>query len=137
MKLASVAALAAICATLAVAPSADSSTAPSATVENIATVLIGGVATDFEFNLYNCPAGAEMAVVQWDAEQPARPPGNGVSVGTQPFGESTGEQTQHLTLTAFGGFVAGERWVGSGTIACGDVLIPVSGSGTTKSLNGV
>jgi hypothetical protein len=84
MKLASVAALAAICATLAVAPSAGSSTAPSATVENIATELIGGVATDFEFNLYNCPAGAEMAVVQWDAEQPARPPGNGVSVGTQP-----------------------------------------------------
>ena len=137
MKLTSVAALAAIGAALAFAPSAGSSTAPTASVENIATVIIGNTATDFEFNVYDCPAGAEMAVIEWEAEQPARPPGNGVAVGTVPFGESTGEQTQHLTLTAFGGFVAGERWVGSGTVACGDVLIPVTGSGTTKSLNGV
>jgi hypothetical protein len=137
MKLTSVAALAAICAALAVVPTAGSSTAPTTSVENVATVIIGNTASDFEFNLYDCHAGAEMAVVEWEAEQPARPPGNGVSVGTVPFGESTGEQTQHLTLTAFGGFVAGERWVGSGVVACGDVLIPVSGSGTTKSVNGV
>ena len=137
MKLASVAALIMISAVLTGTSTAKSSPAPAATVENIATVIIGNTATDFEFNLYDCPAGAEMAVVEWDAEQPARAAGNGVSVGTQPFGESTGEQTQHLTLTAFGGFVAGERWVGSGIVACGDVLIPVSGSGTTKSLNGV
>jgi hypothetical protein len=137
MKLTSVAVVAAVAAALAAASSAGSSTAPTAGVENIATVVIGNTATDFEFNVYDCPAGAEMAVLEWDAEQPARPPGNGVSVGTVPFGESTGEQTQHLTLTAFGGFVAGERWVGSGIVACGDVLIPVSGSGTTKSLNGV
>jgi hypothetical protein len=42
-----------------------------------------------------------------------------------------------LTLKAGGNFVAGERWVGSGTVACGAVLIPVAGNGTTKSLNGV
>ena len=134
MKLTSVAALAAFA--LALVTGARSSTTPTATVENIATVLIGNVATNFEFNLYDCPAGAEMAVIQWDAQQPSRP-GSGVTLGTQPFGQSTGAQTQHLTLTAGGDFVAGERWVGSGIVACGAVLIPVSGSGTTKSLNGV
>ena len=136
MKLTFVAALAAICTGLATATGAGGSTTPSANVENIATVLIGNVATNFEFNLYDCPAGADMAVVEWDAQQPSRP-GSGVSLGTQPFGQSTGAQTQHLTLTAGGDFVAGERWVGSGIVACGAVLIPVSGSGTTKSLNGV
>src|SRR5436190_12109502 len=135
MKLTSVAALAAASLVMA-ANVAHSSTGPTAGVENIATVLIGNVATNFEFNLYDCPAGADMAVVEWDAQQPSRP-GSGVSLGTQPFGQSTGAQTQHLTLTAGGDFVAGERWVGSGIVACGDVLIPVSGSGTTKSLNGV
>ena len=34
-------------------------------------------------------------------------------------------------------FLAGERWVGSGLIACGPFMIPVQGSGMTKSLNGV
>ena len=136
MKLTSVAVLAAATLALTGPNVAHSSSAPSASVENIATVLIGNVATNFEFNLYDCPAGADMAVVEWDAQQPSRP-GSGVSLGTQPFGQSTGAQTQHLTLTAGGDFVAGERWVGSGIVACGDVLIPVSGSGTTKSLNGV
>src|SRR3954454_7505866 len=137
MKLTSAAALAAICAALTLAPAAGTSTSPSANVENIATVVIGFVATDFEFNVYASPAGAEMAVVEWEAEQPARGPGEGVSSGTQPFGESTGAQTQHLSLFAGGNFIAGERWVGSGIVACGGVLIPVSGSGVTKSLNGV
>jgi len=136
MKLTSVAVLAAATLALTGPNVAHSSSAPSASVENIATVLIGNVATNFEFNVYDCPAGAEMAVVEWDAQQPSRP-NSGVSIGTQPFGESTGAQTQHLTLTAGGDFVAGERWVGSGIVACGPVLIPVSGSGTTKSLNGV
>ena len=136
MKLTSVAVLAAASLAFTGANAAHSATGPTANVENIATVLIGNVTTNFEFNLYDCPAGADMAVVEWDAQQPSRP-GSGVSLGTQPFGQSTGAQTQHLTLTAGGDFVAGERWVGSGIVACGDVLIPVSGSGTTKSLNGV
>lgn len=136
MKLTSVAVLVAASLALMGANVAHSSTEPTASVENIATVLIGNVATNFEFNLYDCPAGADMAVVQWDAQQPSRP-GSGVSLGTQPFGQSTGAQTQHLTLTAGGDFVAGERWIGSGIVVCGAVLIPVTGSGTTKSLNGV
>jgi hypothetical protein len=135
MKLTIVAIAAVAVVAIAGASSAGSTTAPTADVENIATVIIGGVAVDFEFNLYNCPAGEPMAVVEWEAQQPAN--GNVVTSGTQPFGLSTGENAQHLTLTASGSFLAGERWVGSGTVACGDVLIPVSGSGTTKSLNGV
>ena len=133
MKLTTVAMAAALVA-LAGASSAGSTTTPTANVENIATVIIGGVATDFEFNLYNCPAGEPMAVVEWEAEQPN---GNTVSSGTQPFGTSSGANAQHLTLTAGGSFLAGERWVGSGIVACGAVMIPVSGSGTTKSVNGV
>jgi hypothetical protein len=134
MKLAAVAVCAAVVAALAAASSAGSTTGPTANVENIATVIIGGVATDFEFNLYDCPAGEPMAVVDWMAQQPN---GNTVTSGTQPFGASTGANTQHLTLTAAGSFLAGERWVGSGTVSCGAVLIPVEGSGTTKSVNGV
>jgi hypothetical protein len=134
MKMTTVLAVTAVLVALAGASSANSSTAPTASVENIATVIIGGVATDFEFNLYDCPAGEEMAVVEWEAQQPN---GNVVTSGTQPFGASTGANVQHLTLTAGGSFVAGERWEGSGTVSCGAVLIPVSGSGTTKSLNGV
>src|SRR4029079_3712915 len=137
MKLTTVVAAAAVIAALAAASSAHSSTGPSASVENIATVIIGNVATDFEFNVYDCPAGDEMVVVEWEAEQPARAPGEGGSGGSLSFGESTGAQTQHLTVTAGGNFIAGERWVGTGLVACGGVLIPVSGSGTTKSLNGV
>jgi hypothetical protein len=134
MKLTSVAALAAVLA-LAGASSSASSPGPTASVENIATVM-GAIVTNFEFRLYNCPAGAEMAVVEWEADQPARS-GNGVSSGTQPFGPSTGEQVQYLTLTTGGSFISGEQWVGSGTVACGAVLIPVSGSGQTVSQTGV
>ena len=137
MKLTTVVAAAAVIAALAATSSANGSTAPSANVENIATVIIGNVATDFEFNVYECPAGDEMVVVEWEAEQPARGPGEGVSVAFTSFVESTGSKTQHLTLTAGGNFIPGERWVGSGLVACGAVLIPVTGSGTTKSLNGV
>jgi hypothetical protein len=136
MRLATVAALAAVVVALAGAPSASSSTGPSADVENIATVVLTEV-TDFEFNLYDCPFGEDMAVLDWVAEQPARP-GNGAAAGgVTPFGTSSGAHTQHLTLSAGSNFVAGERWEGSGTVVCGTVLIPVSGSGTTKSVNGV
>ena len=135
MRLATVAAMAAVVVALAGASSAGSSTAPSATVENIATVVLTNV-TNFEFNLYDCPAGEDMAVVDWTAEQPARP-GNGAAAVLTPFGTSSGAHTQHLTLSAGSNFVAGERWEGSGTVACGTAMISVSGSGTTKSLNGV
>jgi hypothetical protein len=133
VKLTTVAAVAAVVVALASAPSAGSATEPTASVENIATVVIGGLVTDFEFNLYNCPAGEPMAV-EWEAQQPS---GNSVVIGVQPVGTSSGANTQHLTVSAGGDFVAGERWDGSGTVYCGVVAIPVSGSGTTKSLNGV
>ncbi len=135
MKLTTVAALAAALVALASASSAGSATAPSASVENVATVVLTEV-TDFEFNLYDCPAGLDMAVLEWTAEQPSRP-GNGAAAGLTPFGTSSGANTQHLTLSAGSNFTAGERWQGSGTVVCGTVLIPVSGSGTTKSVNGV
>ena len=135
MRLATVAAMAAVVVALAGASSAGSANAPSADVENIATVVLTNV-TNFEFNLYDCPAGDEIVIVDWLAEQPARP-GNQAEAALQPYSLSTGEQVQHLTLSAASDFIAGERWEGSGTVACGAVLIPVSGSGTTKSLNGV
>jgi hypothetical protein len=134
MKLTTVAAAAAVLVALAGASAAGSAnTEPTADVENIATVVIGGLVTDFEFNLYDCPAGEPMAV-EWQAQQPS---GNSVVIGVQPVGTSSGANTQHLTVSAGGDFVAGERWVGSGTVFCGSVPIPVSGAGTTKSLNGV
>src|SRR4051794_10447440 len=136
MKLTTVAAVVtAVIAALVGASSASSASAPSANVENIATVVTANV-TNFEFNLYNCPAGDEIVIVDWLAEQPARP-GNQAEAALQPYSLSTGEQVQHLTLSAASDFIAGERWEGSGTVACGAVLIPVSGSGQTKSLNGV
>jgi hypothetical protein len=134
MKLTTVAAAAAVLLALAGASAAGSAnTEPTADVENIATVVIGGLVTDFEFNLYDCPAGEPMAV-EWQAQQAS---GNSVVIGVQPVGTSSGANTQHLTVSAGGDFVAGERWVGSGTVFCGSVPIPVSGAGTTKSLNGV
>jgi hypothetical protein len=135
MKLTTVAAVAAVVVALAGASSARSANQPTANVENIATVVLTEV-TNFEFNLYDCPAGLDMAVLEWTAEEPSRP-GNGAAAGLTPFGTSSGAHTQHLTLSAGSNFTAGERWVGSGTVVCGTVLIPVSGSGTTKSVNGV
>jgi hypothetical protein len=45
---------------------------------------------------------------------------------------------QHLTIEAgASSFLAGERWVGSGTVNCGAIVIPVTGSGQAKSPNGV
>ena len=136
MKLATVTAVAAAVVALAGASFARSSTGPDARVENIATVLIGFIAADFEFDLYNCPAGADMVVVDWQAKQ-VNQPGNTAEAALAPFGVSTGEQVQHLTLTASSNILAGESWVGSGTIACGAVLIPVSGSGQMLSQNGI
>ena len=136
MKLTAAAVFAAACAMLLGTTTARASTGVNARVENIATVMVGFIATNFEFELYNCPAGAEMAVDFWQAEQPMRAPGLGV-VGSQPFGPSTGEQVQYLTLTAGGNFVAGDAWVGDGFVSCGPFVIPVSGSGQTMSQNGL
>ncbi len=129
-------ALCMLCAGTSTAKSSTGSTSFRADVENIATVMVGFVATNFEFNLYGCPAGQEMAVDFWEADQPARGPGLGV-VGAEPFGPSTGEQVQHLTLTAGGNFIAGEQWFGDGFVSCGALVVPVSGSGQTMSQTGV
>lgn len=116
--------------------SAPASTEPSANVEPVATV-ISNVNTIFDFDLYNCPAGAEIVIVDWEARQPARPDSNAASALAS-YGLSNGDPVQHLTLFAgSGSFLAGEQWVGSGHIACGLVIIPVEGSGTAKSATGL
>ena len=108
----------------------------SASVDSIATVVVNANVVNFDFDLYNCPAGSEIVVVDWNATEPDR--SDSAATGTSPYGISNGDPVQHLTLSAgASGFLAGERWVGSGLIACGTAIVPVSGSGTTKSLNGV
>jgi hypothetical protein len=108
----------------------------SANVDSIATLVISGSIVNFDFDLYNCPAGSEIIIVDWIASEPNRPDAG--AAGTTPIGISNGDQVQHLSLSAgASGFLAGERWIGSGQIACGAVVVPVAGSGTTKSLNGV
>jgi hypothetical protein len=108
----------------------------SANVDSIATLVISGSVVNFDFDLYNCPAGSEIIIVDWIANEPNRPDAG--AAGTTPIGISNGDQVQHLSLSAgASGFLAGERWVGSGQIACGAVVVPVAGAGTTKSLNGV
>jgi hypothetical protein len=115
---------------------ADAAPTVSAAVDSIATVS-GAVTTHFEFDVYNCPAGADLVIADWEAHQPSRPESIAVS-GFQPYGISNGDAVQHLTLlAASGSFLAGEQWVGSGTILCGAVAIPVEGQGQTKSLNGI
>lgn len=121
---------------LAGASAAGAGTTPSATVENTATVT-SATSVLFEFNVYGCPAGAAIAIVDWTAEQPSRP-GSGAAGGLQPYGLSNGDNVQHLVFEVpSGAFLPGDGWVGSGTITCGTVLIPVSGSGQAKSPNGV
>jgi hypothetical protein len=112
------------------------STEISANVDAIATVVINANVVNFDFDLYNCPAGSEIVVVEWNAVEPDR--ADSGATGTSPYGISNGDPVQHLTLSAgASGFLAGETWVGSGQIACGTVIVPVAGSGMTKSLNGV
>ena len=54
------------------------------------------------------------------------------------YGLSNGDHVQHLTIHAnSSSFLAGEQWVGSGSVNCGAITIPVAGSGQAKSLNGV
>jgi hypothetical protein len=120
-----------------IAGSANASgTNVSASVDSIATVT-GSHVVVFDFDLYNCPAGEQMVIVDWTATQPQRPDSGAATAGV-PYGASNGEPVQHLTLDiASSSFLAGDRWTGSGDIACGAVVIPVAGSGQTKSLNGL
>ena len=114
----------------------SSSSPPSANVESIATVT-GSHTVVFEFDLYNCPAGQPIVITDWSAQEPDRPDSGAATAGV-PYGLSNGDSIQHLTLDVdSSSFLAGERWVGSGDVACGAVVIPVAGSGQTKSLNGV
>ena len=114
---------------------AGAATSPSANVESIATVT-NQVTVVFEFDLYNCPAGSEIVVVEWTAHQPSRIDSDAGS-GAQSYGLSNGASVQHLVLQAgASSFLPGEQWVGSGSIACGLTIIPVTGAGQTKSVNG-
>jgi hypothetical protein len=91
---------------------ASASSTVSANVDSIATIT-GSHTVVFDFDLGAATAGAA-------------------------YGFSNGESVQHLTLDIdSSSFLAGEAWVGSGHIACGEVVVPVAGSGRTKSLNGV
>jgi hypothetical protein len=108
----------------------------SADVDSIATVT-GSHTVVFDFDLYNCPAGEPIVIVDWMATQPNRPDSGAATAGA-PYGASNGENVQHLTLDVdSSSFFAGDAWAGSGDIACGTVIVPVAGSGQTKSLNGV
>lgn len=108
----------------------------SAQVDSVATV-VSSVNVVFQFDLYNCPSGEPIVVVDWQANEPSRPD-SAASIALVPFGLSNGTSVQHLTVQAgSGGFLAGEKWVGSGSVACGAVTVPLVGSGQTKSLNGV
>lgn len=115
--------------------SAGAGSAPSATVQNTATVVLSHV-VDFEFALHDCPAGEPIEIVDWEANEPARPDSG--ATGAQVYGVSNGERVQYLVLdTGASDFLPGETWVGSGTIACGTISIPVAGSGQTKSTSGI
>jgi hypothetical protein len=120
----------------ALAGTASGSNEPTADVDNVATVT-NQVTVTFEFKLYDCPAGSEIVLVDWTANEPSRPD-SGAAIGAQSYGLSNGAPVQYLVAeTGASSFLPGERWVGSGTIACGAVLIPVAGSGQTKALSGV
>jgi hypothetical protein len=114
---------------------AGAANSPSANVESIATVS-NQITVVFEFDLYNCPAGSEIIIDEWTANEPSRPDSGAVS-GLSDYGLSNGDRVQHLVLqTGASSFLPGEQWVGSGTISCGATIIPVAGAGQTKSVNG-
>jgi hypothetical protein len=137
MKLRALGVLATLFVALVNSPAAQSSTGPSAQVENIATVVIGGTGglVDFQVDVRNCPAGDPITLIDWTADQPSRVETAAAAPPVE-YGPSTGT-TMNLTVSAFGNFVAGESWVGSGSIMCGAVLIPLVGSGQTHSVHGV
>lgn len=139
MKRAALIVLVAVTVLLAASANAAASGTTSggiyATVDSIATVT-GATSVVFDFDLFNCPAGQQMVVVNWSATEPESSESMATIDGV-PYGPSTGENVQHLTAQAGStAFFAGETWVGSGSIACGGVVVPVSGSGSATSING-
>ena len=120
---------------LAAAAAATGAGEPSARVENVAVVVlnVGTTATtNFDFDVSNCPAG-ELVNIVWQAEQPE--PGTSTG-GEGTFAFSTAG-VQHFVVSTVGGFRPGYAWTGSGVVTCGAVVIPIAGTGTTKSVNGV
>jgi len=114
----------------------SAATTPSANVEAIAVVVLNvgtTSTTNFNFNVYNCPAGAIISI-DWNAEQVE--PGT-AALGDGLFISSTGDQVQHFVVSAVGSLRPGYMWRGSGVVTCGAVPIPVTGSGQTKSTSGV
>src|SRR4051812_50128503 len=75
----------------------------SANVDSIATLVISGSIVNFDFDLYNCPAGSEIIIVDWIANEPNRPDSG--AAGTPPAGGSNGGQGQHPSLFPGGGGV--------------------------------
>jgi hypothetical protein len=88
--------------------------------------------TNFEFDVYNCPAGQPIDIV-WSAEQPR--PGTSTS-GDGNFLFSTGDPIQHFVVSTIGGFRPGYTWVGSGVVNCGALTAAVQGSGPTVPVGG-
>jgi hypothetical protein len=125
-------------ALLAATASSQAAGAPvTASVDSIATPTVDNLVVNFDFDLYDCPAGSPIVIVDWTAQEPDRADSGAASAGNA-YGLSNGEHVQHLSLSAgASSFLAGEKWVGSGHIACGSTVVPVAGSGMTKSLNGV
>jgi hypothetical protein len=120
---------------LAAAVAATAAGPPSARVETVAVVVlnVGTTATtNFNFDVSDCPAG-ELVNIVWEAEQPE--PGTSTG-GEGTFAFSTGG-LQHFVVSTVGGFRPGYVWAGSGVVICGAVVIPISGTGVTKSVNGV
>jgi hypothetical protein len=123
-----------VCVVSATASGANSTV--SANVDSIATIT-GSHTVVFDFDLYNCPAGELIVIVDWTSNEPSRPDSGAATAGAA-YGLSNGDSVQHLTLDIdSSSFLAGEAWVGSGHIACGKTVVAVAGSGRTKSLNGV
>lgn len=104
--------------------------APSVYVHSNATIVMhlgSGSFVNFEFVVQDCPPGTLMTFT-WEAEQPE--PGHlGGGEGTYISGP---DSTQRFILTIQTVFAPGYRWVGSGVVTCGPVVIPVTGSGGTK-----
>jgi hypothetical protein len=136
LSIALLVALIALAASAGAGASSSSSSAVSAQVDSIATVT-SSIDVVFQFDLYNCPAGNPITIVDWIANEPSRPD-SGAAANLSDYGLSNGASVQHLTLSAnSSSFLAGERWVGNGFVDCGAVAVPVAGSGQAKSLNGV
>ncbi|MBA2361007.1 MAG: hypothetical protein H0V79_08780 [Actinobacteria bacterium] len=113
-----------------VSPSVAEASTPTANVVSNATLVmyvVSGAFTNFEFHVSDCPEG-EPITITWEAEQPDRAD---ISAG-EGFYFSGPDATQRFVLTTVGAFSPGYRWVGSGTVTRGPVVIPVTGSGSTK-----